>query len=150
MLIRIFPFFLGTGTILAIQSECYSSLTKLESVSFFDLWFDCFHNLGMELSLLLLTSLVSELMLRWCIAIWGSSLGMSLEFQAKKSIYSRMSCISSSFSEGDTLLLMKIGLGLASSPRFTWVTLSSVGGSRCSKRVAQRVFKCLICESESN
>jgi len=34
-------------------------------------------------------------------------------------IYSRMSCIRSSFSKGDKLLLMKMGLGLASSLRFT-------------------------------
>jgi len=35
--------------------------------------------------------------------------------------------IRSSFSEGDKLLLMKMGLGLASSTRFIWVTLFSVG-----------------------
>jgi len=33
-----------------------------------------------------------------------------------------------------------MGLGLASSSRLIWVTLSSVGGSRCSKRISQRVF----------
>jgi len=55
--------------------------------------------------------------------------------------------IKSSFSEGDKLSLMKMGLGLASSPRFIWVTV--VGSSRCSKSISQRVFKCLIQGSES-
>jgi len=61
-----------------------------------------------------------------------------------------MRCIKSSLLEGDKLSLMKMGLGLASSPRFIWVTLSSMGGSRYSKRSSQRVFKCLIHGSKSD
>ena len=34
MQIRIFSFFLATGTMLATQSGCYSSLMKPESISF--------------------------------------------------------------------------------------------------------------------
>jgi len=55
-----------------------------------------------------------------------------------------MRCIKSSFSGGDKFSLMKMGLGLASSPRLIWVTLSSVSDSPCSKRISQRVFRCLI------
>ena len=49
-----------------------------------------------------------------------------------------------------TRSLMKMGLGLASSPRFALVALSSVSGSRYSKHVSQRVFKYLIHGSESD
>ena len=59
-----------------------------------------------------------------------------------------MSCIKSSFSEGDKLSLIKMVLGLASSLRYTRVTLSSVECSRCSNRVSQRVFKYLNHGSE--
>jgi len=52
--------------------------------------------------------------------------------------------IRSSFLGGDKFSLIKMGLGLASSPRLIWVTLSSVGGLRCSKQISQRVFRCLI------
>jgi len=73
----------------------------------------------------------------------GIEPGHILIIPSKESIYSRTSCIRSSFSEGEKLSLMKMGLGLASSPRFIWVTLSSVGGSHYSKCISQRVFKCL-------
>src|SRR3954463_3304944 len=44
---------------------------------------------------------------------------------------------------------MYMGLGSASSPIFTWSKASSVGGSRCSKRMSHSVFRCLIQGSSS-
>jgi len=78
MQIRIFPFFLGTGIMLATQSRCYSFLMKPESMTF--LTFDLIASIisGRNRRCCCLTSLASGLMLRWCIAIWESSLGMSL------------------------------------------------------------------------
>src|SRR4051812_31996358 len=37
-----------------------------------------------------------------------------------------------------------MGFGLVSSPILTWSRASSVGGSRCSKRVSHSMFRCLI------
>jgi len=54
------------------------------------------------------------------------------------------------FFRGDKISLMKMRLGLASFPRLIWITLSSVGGSRYSKRMSQRVFKCLMQGSVSD
>ena len=65
-------------------------------------------------------------------------------------MYSRTRDIRSSFPRGDKLLLMKMSLEIALSPRLIWVTLSYVGGSRCSKRISQRVFRCLIQRSVSD
>src|SRR5438270_12828688 len=42
-----------------------------------------------------------------------------------------------------------MGFGLASSPIFTWSKASSVGGSRCSKRMSHNMFRCLIQGSSS-
>src|SRR3954465_7696397 len=49
--------------------------------------------------------------------------------------------------EGVTDLYM--GFGLASSPILTWSKASSVGGSRCSKRMSHSMFRCLIEGSSS-
>src|SRR5436190_16910829 len=45
--------------------------------------------------------------------------------------------------------LIYMGFGLASSPIFTWSKASSVGGSRCSKRMSHSMFRCLIQGSSS-
>src|SRR3954464_3907630 len=37
-----------------------------------------------------------------------------------------------------------MGFGLASSPIIAWSKESSVGGSRCSKRMSHNMFRCLI------
>src|SRR5436189_6195358 len=42
-----------------------------------------------------------------------------------------------------------MGFGLASSPILTWSKASSVGGSRCSKRMSHSMFRCLIQGSSS-
>ena len=133
MQIQIFSFFLGTRMILATHSGCCSSLTKSESISF--LTSDLIASMISRRSCCYccLSGLASRLMLRRCIAIWGSSRGMSSQFQTKTSIYSRMSYIRSSFSEDDKLSLMKMDLRLTSSPRFIWITLSWVGGQYRSR-----------------
>ena len=126
----IFLFFLGTGMMLATQSGCCFFLTKLESMVF--LTFDLISLMisGQNLHCCCLTDFASELILRWCLVACGSSLGMSSLFQAKMSIYSRMRCIRPSFSKGDRVSVMKMGLGLASFLRFILTTLPFVGSSR--------------------
>src|SRR3954470_8390229 len=42
-----------------------------------------------------------------------------------------------------------MGFGLASSPILTWSRASSLGGSRCSKRISHNMFRCLIQGSSS-
>src|SRR3954471_11582220 len=57
--------------------------------------------------------------------------------------------IRSAFSSRERVSLIYIGFGLASSPIFTWSKESSVGGSRCSKRMSHSMFRCLIQGSSS-
>src|SRR3954466_14085530 len=42
-----------------------------------------------------------------------------------------------------------MGFGLATLPILTWSRASSVGGSRCSKRMSHNMFRCLIQGSSS-
>jgi len=77
MQIWIFSFFLGTGTMLATQSGYCSSLTKSESMSFLTSDSIASIILGRNHHCCYLTGLVFGLMLRRCIAIWGSSPGIS-------------------------------------------------------------------------
>src|SRR2546430_5407810 len=42
-----------------------------------------------------------------------------------------------------------MGFGLASSPILTWNRASSMGGSRCLKRMSHSMFRCLIQGSSS-
>jgi len=116
----------------------------------FHLWFVYFHNLGTKPSLLLFDLFGVRVDVKMMYRNLEIEPGHVLIIPSEDIYISRMSCIRCSFSEGDKLSLMKMGLGLASSLRFTWVTLSSVGGSHCSKCVSQRVFKCLIYRSESD
>src|SRR3954468_11738958 len=60
-----------------------------------------------------------------------------------------MRAIRSAFSSEERVLLIYMGFGLASSPIFTWSKASSVGGSRCSKRMSHSMFRCLIQGSSS-
>src|SRR3954468_2938110 len=60
-----------------------------------------------------------------------------------------MRAIRSAFSSKERVSLMYMGFGLASSPIFTWSKASSVGGSRCSKRISHSMFRCLIQGSSS-
>src|SRR3954471_6786012 len=64
-------------------------------------------------------------------------------------MYSLMRAIRSAFSSKERVSLMYMGFGLASSPIFTWSKASSVGGSRCSKRMSHSMFRCLIQGSSS-
>src|SRR4051812_28728792 len=64
-------------------------------------------------------------------------------------MYSFMRAISSVFPFGERVSLIYMGFGLASSPILTWSWASSVGGSRCSKRVSHSMFRCLIQGSSS-
>jgi len=64
----IFPFFLVTGTILATQSRCCSSLIKLEFISFLTSDWIASIISGQNRRCCCLTGFVSELMLRRCIA----------------------------------------------------------------------------------
>jgi len=73
----IFPFFLVTGLILATQSGCYSSLIKPKSISFLTSNWIVSIISGRNCHCCCLTGFASGLMLRRCIATWGSSLGMS-------------------------------------------------------------------------
>jgi len=76
MQIQIFPFFWGRELCWPPNQDLIFS-DEIRVYKLLDFWFNCFHNLETELSLLLLDWLVSELMLRRCIEIWGSSPGMS-------------------------------------------------------------------------
>src|SRR3954462_3278660 len=60
-----------------------------------------------------------------------------------------MRAIRSAFSSEERVSLIYMGFGLASSPIFTWSKASSVGGSRCSKRMSHSMFRCLIQGSSS-
>src|SRR3954464_3745291 len=60
-----------------------------------------------------------------------------------------MRAIRSAFSSKERVSLIYMGFGLASSPMFTWSKASSVGGSRCSKRMSHSMFRCLIQGSSS-
>src|SRR4051812_17372134 len=60
-----------------------------------------------------------------------------------------MRVIRSSCSLGERVSLVYMGLGLASLLILTWSRASSVGGSRCSKRVSHSMFRCLIQGSSS-
>src|SRR3954468_9536538 len=60
-----------------------------------------------------------------------------------------MRAIRSTFSLGERVSLIYMGFELASSPRLTWSKASSVGGSRCSKRMSHSMFRCLIQGSSS-
>src|SRR5438045_7444686 len=60
-----------------------------------------------------------------------------------------MRVIRSAFSSKERVSLMYMGLGLASSPIFTWSKASSVGGSCCSKRMSHSMLRCLIQGSSS-
>ena len=77
MQIWIFPFFLATGTILATQSGCSSSLMKPESMNFLTSDWIASIISGRNYRCCCLIGFTSELMLRQCIATRGSSPGMS-------------------------------------------------------------------------
>ena len=78
MQIRIFPFFLATGTILPTQLGCCSSLMKPESIIFLTSDWIAYIISGRNRRCSCLTGFTSKLMLRWCIATWGSRPGISL------------------------------------------------------------------------
>src|SRR3954467_3811716 len=65
------------------------------------------------------------------------------------SMYSLMWAIRYVFSFWERVSLIYMGFGLASSPILTWIKTSSVGGSRCSKRISHSIFRCLIQGSSS-
>ena len=65
---RIFPFFFVTGTILATQSGCSSSLIKPEPISFLTSDWIAFIIFGRNYRCCCLTGFASGLMLRRCIA----------------------------------------------------------------------------------
>src|SRR3954468_7080769 len=60
-----------------------------------------------------------------------------------------MRAIRSAFSSRKRVSLVYMGFGLASSPIFTWSKESSVGGSRCLKRMSHNMFRCQIHGSSS-
>ena len=53
-----------------------------------------------------------------------------------------MRVMRSYFSVGDRVLLIEMSFGYAWSPTLTWITLSSIGGSHCSKRFSHCRSSC--------
>src|SRR3954470_883934 len=93
MQMRIDPFFLVTGTMLETQSGCCSLRINPESISLRTSCPMASIMYGRKRLCGCLTGFASALMLRRCIATFGSMPGMSSQCQAKTSIYSLMRAI---------------------------------------------------------
>ena len=111
------PVFLGNRDDIGypIRVFFFPEETKIYKLLNFRL--DCFYYLRAELSLLLLDELCVWINVEAMHSHLRVKHGHILIFQVKTSIYSRTRHMRSSFSGGDKLSLMKMGLGLASSPR---------------------------------
>jgi len=100
---------------------------------FMNFAFDCFYDIRSKSSLLLL----NQLGIWFNVKIMHGHLRIEARHvfiaPVKTSIYFYMRDMRFCFSVGDKLSLIEMSFEYALSPTSTWITLSKVGGLRCSK-----------------
>ena len=145
-----FPFFLRTGTTLAVQSGCCSFRMKPHSMNLWTLILITSIMSGQNRHYYCLTDIVSGLILRNAWPHEGQDQACLYSSKQKNLYIFCMRDIRSFFYVGDKLLLMEISFGCVWSPIPTWITLSSVRGSCYLKCFSHWRSNCWANRSVSN